>query len=121
MNIIKGAMDKVASRKLAMTAAAGAAAATGTIELTWPMAVVAVLISQGRRWWIRGASDERDRPAPNCEAGRSINNLFHSESQHHPRVTLEGASITSKSLELILTNAGLAPTPANSSEFTKAS
>ena len=47
--------------------------------------------------------------------------LFHSESQHHPRVTLEGASITSKFVELILTNAGLDPTPANSSEFTKAS
>ena len=36
MNIIKGVIDKVASRKLAVTAAA-----TGTIELTWPMAAVA--------------------------------------------------------------------------------
>ena len=34
MNIIKGVIDKVASRKLAVTAAAAAAAATGTIELT---------------------------------------------------------------------------------------
>ena len=34
MNIIKGVIDKVASRKLAVTAAAGAAAATGTVELT---------------------------------------------------------------------------------------
>ena len=41
---IKGIIDKVASRKLAVTAAAGAAAATGTIELTWPMAVVAVAV-----------------------------------------------------------------------------
>ena len=38
MGMIKGVIDKVASRKLAVTAAAGAA--TGTIELTWPMAVV---------------------------------------------------------------------------------
>ena len=35
MDIIKGVIDKVASRKLAVTAAAGAAAVTGTIELTW--------------------------------------------------------------------------------------
>ena len=34
MDIIKGVIDKVASRKLAVTAAAGAAAATGTVELT---------------------------------------------------------------------------------------
>ena len=40
MNIIKGIVNKVASRKLAVTAVAGAAAATGAIELTWPMAVV---------------------------------------------------------------------------------
>ena len=39
---VKGIIDKVASRKLAVTAAAGAAAATGTIELTWPMAAVVV-------------------------------------------------------------------------------
>ena len=38
---IKGIIDKVASRKLAVTAGAGAAAATGAIELTWPMAAVA--------------------------------------------------------------------------------
>ena len=34
---IKGTIDKVASRKLAVTAVAGAAAATGASELTWPM------------------------------------------------------------------------------------
>ena len=33
---IKGIVNKVASRKLAVTAVAGAAA-TGAIELTWPM------------------------------------------------------------------------------------
>jgi hypothetical protein len=32
MDMIKGVIDNVASRKLAVTAAAGAAAATGTIE-----------------------------------------------------------------------------------------
>ncbi len=39
---IKGIIDKVASSKLAVTAGAGGAAATGAIELTWPMAAVAV-------------------------------------------------------------------------------
>ena len=48
IDIIKGVIDKVASRKLAVTAAAGAAAATGTIELTWPMAVVAVAYIAGQ-------------------------------------------------------------------------
>ena len=32
-------IDKVGSRKLAVTAVAGAAAVTGTVELIWPMAV----------------------------------------------------------------------------------
>ena len=41
---IKGIIDKVASRKLAVTAAA----ATGTIELTLPMAVVAVAYIAGQ-------------------------------------------------------------------------
>jgi len=41
MDIIKGVIDKVASRKLGVAVAAGVAAATGTIELTWPMAAVA--------------------------------------------------------------------------------
>ena len=41
MNIIKGVIDKVASRKLAVTAAAGAAAATGAVEITPPVAIVA--------------------------------------------------------------------------------
>ena len=43
MDIIKGVIDKVASRKLAVTAAA-----YGTIELTWPMAVVAVAYGVGQ-------------------------------------------------------------------------
>ena len=40
---VKGIIDKVASRKLAVTAAA-----TRTIELTWPMAVVAVAYIAGQ-------------------------------------------------------------------------
>ena len=32
---IKGIIDKVASRKLGVTAVAGAAAATGAVEVTW--------------------------------------------------------------------------------------
>ena len=40
---VNGIIDKVASRKLAVTAAA-----TGTIELTWPMAVVAVAYIAGQ-------------------------------------------------------------------------
>ena len=39
MNILKGVIDKVASRKLAVTA--GAAAATGAVEITLPVAIVA--------------------------------------------------------------------------------
>ena len=35
---IKGIIDKVASRKLGVTAVAGAAAATGVVEVTWPIA-----------------------------------------------------------------------------------
>ena len=41
MNIIKGVIDKVASRKLAVTAAAGAAAATEVVDITLPVAMVA--------------------------------------------------------------------------------
>ena len=38
----------MANRKLAVAAAAGAAAVTGSIELTWPMAVVAVAYIAGQ-------------------------------------------------------------------------
>ena len=41
MDIIKGIIDKVASRKLAVTAAAGVAAATGAVDITLPVAIVA--------------------------------------------------------------------------------
>ena len=43
MDMIKGPMDKVACRKRAVTAAA-----TGTIELTWPMAAVTVAYIVGQ-------------------------------------------------------------------------
>ena len=45
---IKGTIDKVASRKLDITAVAGAAAATGVVEITWPMAAVAVAYIAGQ-------------------------------------------------------------------------
>ena len=48
MNIIKGVIDKVASRKLAVTAAAGAAAATGVVEITLPVAIVAAAYILGQ-------------------------------------------------------------------------
>ena len=47
MIAIKGIIDKVASRKLAVTAVAGAAAATGAVEITWPIAeLVMVYIAE---------------------------------------------------------------------------
>ena len=48
MDAIKGIVNKVASRKLAVTAVAGAAVVTGSIELTWPMAAVAVAYIAGQ-------------------------------------------------------------------------
>ena len=39
---IRGIIDKVASRKLGVTAVAGAAAATGVVEVTWPIAAIAM-------------------------------------------------------------------------------
>ena len=45
---IKGIIDKGASRKLAVTAAAGAAAATGAVEITLPVAIVAAAYIVGQ-------------------------------------------------------------------------
>ena len=53
MIAIKGIIDKVATRKLVVTAVARAAAATGTMEVTWPIATIRWRMSQGRRWWRR--------------------------------------------------------------------
>jgi len=40
--LVKNIVDKVQSRKLAVTAVAGVGAATGAIDLEWPMAAVAI-------------------------------------------------------------------------------
>ena len=48
MDIVKGVIDKVASRKLAVTAAAGAAAATGVVDITLPVAIVASAYIMGQ-------------------------------------------------------------------------
>ena len=45
---IKGIIDKVASRKLAVTAAAGAAAATRAVAITWPIAAIAMAYILGK-------------------------------------------------------------------------
>ena len=45
---IKGIIDKVASRKLGVTAVAGAAAATGAVEITWPIAAIAMAYILGQ-------------------------------------------------------------------------
>ena len=45
---IKEIIDKVASRKLAVTAVAGAAAATGAVEVTWPIAAIAMAYILGQ-------------------------------------------------------------------------
>ena len=42
MTFITDIINKAKSRKLAVTAVAGAAAASGAVELTWPMASVAI-------------------------------------------------------------------------------
>ena len=42
IEIIKNVVEKVQSRKLAVPAGAGGGAATGAIDLTWPMAAVAI-------------------------------------------------------------------------------
>ena len=48
MDTIKGIANKVASRKLPATPMAGAAPVTRSIELTWPMAAVAVAYIVGQ-------------------------------------------------------------------------
>ena len=48
MITIRGIIDKVASRKLGVTAVAGAAAATGAVEITWPIAAIAMANIAGR-------------------------------------------------------------------------
>jgi len=45
---MKRIIDKITSRKLAVTAVVGAAAATGAVEVTWPIAAVAVAYIVGQ-------------------------------------------------------------------------
>ena len=45
---IKGIIDKVASRKLGVTAIVGAASATGAVEITWPIAAIAMAYIAGQ-------------------------------------------------------------------------
>ena len=45
---IKGIIDKVASRKLGVTAVVGAAAATGVVEVTWPIAAIVMAYIAGQ-------------------------------------------------------------------------
>ena len=42
MDWIKTIGTKITSRKLGVTAVVGAAVASGTVDLTWPMAAVAI-------------------------------------------------------------------------------
>ena len=49
-NLLKTVTDKVASRKLAVTAVAGAAAATGAVDITWPMAAIACAYVLGQAY-----------------------------------------------------------------------
>ena len=49
-NIIGKVAGKVASRKLGVTAAVAAAAGTGVVELTWPMAAVAAAYVLGQAY-----------------------------------------------------------------------
>tara|TARA_Y100001937_G_scaffold87556_1_gene118482 strand:+ start:55 stop:240 length:186 start_codon:yes stop_codon:yes gene_type:complete len=46
--LVKSVIKKVGSRKFAVTAAVGAAATTGAVEVSWPMAAVAIayIVSQ---------------------------------------------------------------------------
>ena len=46
--MMKNIIDKITSRKLAVTAVVGAAAATGAVDLTWPMVAVAVAYIVGQ-------------------------------------------------------------------------
>ena len=48
MICIRGIIDKVASRKLGVTAVAGGAAATGVVEVAWPIAAIAMAYIAGQ-------------------------------------------------------------------------
>ena len=45
---IRGIIDKVTSRKLGVTAVAGAAAATAAVYITWPIAAIVMAYIAGQ-------------------------------------------------------------------------
>ena len=45
---VKGIMDEAASRRLGVAAVGGAAAATGAVEVTWPIAAIAMAYIAGQ-------------------------------------------------------------------------
>mgnify|MGYP004264668365 CR=1 FL=1 len=45
---IKGIIDRASSHKLAVTAVVGAAAATGAVEITWPIEAIALAYIMGQ-------------------------------------------------------------------------
>ncbi len=49
-NLLKTVTNKVVSRKLAVTVAAGAAASTGVVDVTWPMAAIACAYVLGQAY-----------------------------------------------------------------------
>jgi hypothetical protein len=53
---LKNILGKLGSRKLIVTAAAGAAAGTGAVEMTWPMALVAAAYLLSQAYVDRGAA-----------------------------------------------------------------
>ena len=42
IGIVKDIVDKVQSRKLAVTAVAGLVVGTGSVDITWPIAAIAM-------------------------------------------------------------------------------
>jgi len=50
MKILNDLKEKLGSRKLGVTAAIGAAAGTGAVEVTWPIALVAAAYVLGQAY-----------------------------------------------------------------------
>ena len=50
IDIVKNIVDKVQSRKLGVTAVAGVAAGTGAVDITWPIAAMAMAYILGQAY-----------------------------------------------------------------------
>ena len=50
IDIGKNIVDKVQSRKLGVTAVAGVAAGTGAVDITWPIAAIAMAYILGQAY-----------------------------------------------------------------------